>query len=513
MTSESGPLTHARVLAVLAGVMLGLLLASLDQAIVATALPTIGGELGGIGHLSWVVTAYLLTATAATPIFGKLSDLYGRRPTFQVAIVIFIVGSALCATASSLWALVAFRAVQGVGAGGLLSLAWAIVGDVVPPRERGRYQGYLSAVFATASVAGPLLGGLFVDHLSWRWVFTINIPFGIVAFVVTTVSLKVPFVPTRHKIDLLGALLLVSAVTCALLVAVWGGEEYPWTSAPILLLAIAWAVLGVLFIAQERRAPEPLLPLRLFRDETFVLAVSISVIVGIAVFGLVVYMPLYFQVVRGSSPTVSGLLTAPLLLGIFVLSLISGRIITRWGRYRAFPIAGTVCMALGLATLSFAVVGHQSIAVPISLALVGAGLGMSMHVMMLAAQNAVSKRDLGVTSSAVSCCRSLGSVFGVAYFSAVLNARILDYLDELQRVPGAGDAIDAALHGQPADLDGLPPAARDGVVDVFAHAYQTTLRWCVPIAAVAVVLALRLRDVPLRDSLDEDVGLEAVAVL
>ena len=216
--------------------MLGLLLASLDQAIVATALPTIGGELGGIGHLSWVVTAYLLTATAATPIFGKLSDLYGRRPTFQVAIVIFIVGSALSATASSLWALVAFRAVQGVGAGGLLSLAWAIVGDVVPPRERGRYQGYLSAVFATASVAGPLLGGLFVDHLSWRWVFTINIPFGIVAFVVTTVSLKVPFVPTRHKVDLLGALLLVSAVTCALLVAVWGGEEYPWTSAPILLL-------------------------------------------------------------------------------------------------------------------------------------------------------------------------------------------------------------------------------------------------------------------------------------
>ncbi len=259
--------------------------------------------------------------------------------------------------------------------------------------------------------------------------------------------------------------------------------------------------------------PEPLLPLRLFRDKTFVLAVSISVVVGIAVFGLVVYMPLYFQVVRGSSPTVSGLLTAPLLLGIFVFSLVSGRIITKWGRYRAFPIAGTVCMALGLATLSFAVVGDQSIAVPISLALVGAGLGMSMHVMMLAAQNAVSKRDLGVTSSAVSCCRSLGSVFGVAYFSAVLNARILDYLDELQQVPGAGDAIDAALHGQPADLDGLPPAARDGVVDVFAHAYQTTLRWCVPIAAVAVVLALRLRDVPLRDSLDEDVGLEAVAVL
>ena len=277
------------------------------------------------------------------------------------------------------------------------------------------------------------------------------------------------------------------------------------------MLAIAWAALGALFIAQERRAPEPLLPLRLFRDRTFVLAVSISVIVSVGVFGLVVYMPLYFQVVRGSSPTVSGLLTAPLLLGIFVLSLISGRIITRWGRYRIFPIIGTVCMAVGLAMLSVAVLGDESIAVPISLALVGAGLGMSMHVLMLAAQNAVEKRDLGVTSSAVSCCRSLGSVFGVAYFSAVLNARIIDYFDELQRVPGASDAIDAALHGQPADLAGLPPAAHDGVIDVFARAYQTTLRWCVPVALVAVVLALRLRDQPLRESLDEELGIEAGA--
>ncbi len=488
--------------------MLGMFLAAIDQAIVATALPTIGGELGGIGNLSWVVTAYLLTATAATPVFGKLGDLYGRRVMFQIAIVTFVVGSAFCATATTLWALVAYRGLQGVGAGGLMSLTWAIVGDVVPPRERGRYQGYLSAVFATASVAGPLLGGLFVDHLSWRWVFTINIPFGILALVVTTISLRVPFTPRKHRIDIGGALLLVAAVTCALLVAVWGGEEYAWISAPILVLALAWAVLGSLFVAQERRAAEPILPLRLFRDKTFVLAVAISTVVGIAIFGLVVYMPLYFQVVRGSSPTVSGLLTAPLLIGIFVLSLISGRVITRLGRYRVFPIIGTLCMAIGLATLSVSVVGGSSLSISVSLALIGGGLGLSMHVMMLAAQNAVDRRDLGATSSAVACCRSLGSVFGVAYFSAILNARVALYLADLESVPGAGDAIDAALHGNPKDVQALSEDAREGIVDVFAHAYQTTLRWCIPVAVVAVVLALRMRDVPLRDTLDDELALD-----
>ncbi len=396
-----------------------------------------------------------------------------------------------------MWALVAYRGLQGIGAGGLMSLTWAIVGDVVPPRERGRYQGYLSAVFATASVAGPLLGGLFVDHLSWRWVFTINIPFGILALVVTTISLRVPFTPRKHRIDIGGALLLVAAVTCALLVAVWGGEEYAWISAPILVLALAWAVLGSLFVAQERRAAEPILPLRLFGDRTFVLAVAISTVVGIAIFGLVVYMPLYFQVVRGASPTVSGLLD-PALAHRHLRSFAhlrtsdhAARSVSRLSDRGDFVHGGRTGHAVGLGgrRLSVRDLGVARV--------IGGGLGLSMHVMMLAAQNAVDRRDLGATSSAVVCCRSLGSVFGVAYFSAFLNARVALYLSDLESVPGAAEAIDAALHGNPKDVQALSDDAREGIVEAFAHAYQTTLRWCVPIAVVAVILALRMRDVPL----------------
>ncbi len=371
--------------------MLGLLLASLDQAIVATALPTIGGELGGIGHLSWVVTAYLLTATAATPIFGKVSDLYGRRPTFQVAIVVFIVGSALSATATSLWSLVAFRALQGVGAGGLLSLAWAIVGDVVPPRERGRYQGYLSAVFATASVAGPLLGGLFVDHLSWRWVFTINIPFGIVAFVVTTVSLEGPVRADSPSDRRAG---------CAL---ARGGRDLRTARRGLGRRGVSVDV-GADPVARDRVgrarralhragaararavAPAPPLPRRDLRAR----GVDQRRSSGIGVFGLVVYMPLYFQVVRGSSPTVSGLLTAPVAPRDLrpLADLRTDHHADGGATARSRSWARSAWRSVW-PRLSIAVVGDQSIAVPISLALVGAGLGMSMHVMMLAAQNAV----------------------------------------------------------------------------------------------------------------------------
>lgn len=496
-------LTHGQIMAVLAGVMIGMLLAALDQSIVATALPTIAGDLGGFDQLSWVVTAYLLTATAATPLFGKLGDLHGRRRMFQGAIVIFLVGSALCAIAGSMGLLIGARAVQGVGAGGLLSMAWAVVGDVVPPRSRGRYQGYLTAVFATASVSGPLLGGFFVDHLSWRWAFTINLPLGGVALIITTLFLRLPDRRIDRSLDYLGAALLVGSVSALLLVSEWGGEEYAWGSPTIVLLCVATLVLGVLFVLQERCAPEPILPLRLFRNPSFRIATSVSVIVGPAVFGIIVFMPLYFQVVHGSTATASGLLTAPLTFGLLALAIYSGRTISNHGRYRMFPIIGLSCTTIGLVLLALTTSTSAHLWAPApALVLIGAGLGTTMHVMMLAAQNAVPEGDLGVTSSSVSFCRSLGSVLGTALFSAVLNHGITE---RLARTAGTTDAaaITAALHGTPSAIAALPPESKRQVLVAFADSFRGALALGALFALASVVLAIRLPNVELRESVGD----------
>jgi EmrB/QacA subfamily drug resistance transporter len=499
-------LTHRQILVVFSGLLLGMFLAALDQTIVATALPTIVGDLGGLNHLSWVVTAYLLTSTASTPLYGKISDLYGRKIMFQTAIVIFLVGSALSGLSQNMSQLIAFRAVQGLGAGGLMSMAMAIIGDIVSPRERGRYQGYTGAVFACASVFGPLAGGFFVDNLSWRWVFYVNLPVGILALAVTSSVLRLPFARRQPIIDYLGSALLVAAVSCLLLVTVWGGNEYEWGSPTILGLAVAGVALVGLFIAQERRAAEPVLPLRLFRDPIFRVADATAFIVGLTMFGVIVFVPLYLQVVNGATPTRSGLLLTPLMVGVIVGTVGSGRRITKTGRYRMFPIAGTGVMTIGLFLLSRFDAHTSRLTQSLFMAVVGLGIGLVLQVLVLAVQNSVAASDLGTATSANTFFRSMGGAFGVAIFGSIFNNRLEHYVAALF----PGKAFDSsALQAGPEALHALPPQAQTAIVDAFARALHVTFLCAVPVAAVGFVLALRLRELPLRDNVH--VGVEALA--
>jgi EmrB/QacA subfamily drug resistance transporter len=484
-----------RVLVIFGGLMLVLLLAALDQTIVSTALPTIVGDLGGLAHLSWVVSAYLLAQTAVTPVYGKLGDLYGRKRVLQIAILIFLGGSALCGAAQNMTELIAFRAVQGLGGGGLIVLTQATVGDVVSPRERGKYQGIFGAVFGVASVAGPLLGGFFVDNLSWRWIFYINLPLGALALGVLGVVLP-SLEERRHRvIDYLGSGLLAAALSCIILATSLGGNSWAWDSSQLIITACAGVALLVLFVFVERSAPEPVLPLRLFSNRTFTIAGSIGLIVGFALFGSAVFLPLFFQTVNGASPTGSGLRTIPLMVGVLSTSIFSGQVISRIGHYKPFPIVGTALMVLGFMLLSGMGAGTSFADASWRLLVLGLGLGFVMQVLVLVAQNAVDYSDLGVATSGATLFRLIGGSIGTAVFGAIFSNRLTS---ELHGAVATAGQQQGRL--SPAQLHQLPAAARATYIHAFTNSLSDVFLVAAGVAVFGFLLALVLPDKRLRDT-------------
>ncbi|RZS87318.1 EmrB/QacA subfamily drug resistance transporter [Motilibacter rhizosphaerae] len=491
-------LPQRQLITVIGALMLGMLLAALDQTIVSTALPRIVSDFGGVDKLSWVATAYLLTSTAATPLYGKVSDMFGRKLVFQFAIVTFLLGSALAGASQNMGELIATRALQGIGAGGLMALVFAIIGDIVPPRERPKYMAPFVGVWGLASVAGPLLGGFFTQHLSWRWIFYVNLPVGAVTLVVVAAVLKLPVHKQQHKVDYTGAALLVAAVTSLLLYLSWAGTEYGWVDGRSLALAALGVVLGVVFVLQERRAAEPIVPLDLFRNDVVSVTSVIGFVLGTVMFGSTIYIPLYLQIVKGYSPTESGLRMLPLMLGIAIASITSGRLISRFNRYKVFPIIGTITFTIGLFLMSRLAADTSALYSGIAMFVVGAGVGLVMQVLMVAVQNAVDFSVLGVATSMSTFFRSMGGTFGIAVLGAVLTSRLGNELAD--RVPASA----AARLGDPKQLENpaaivkLPEPVHGEVVESFVHALQSVFLWSIPVAVVAFVFSLLLREVPLR---------------
>jgi EmrB/QacA subfamily drug resistance transporter len=498
-TDEHQYLSHQQIVSVLFGLMAGVMLAALDQSIVGTALPRIVSDLGGLDKLAWVVTAYLLTATASTPLWGKISDLYGRRNIFQAAILIFLAGSMLCGLSQNLPMLIAFRAIQGIGGGGLMSLAFSIIGDIIPPRERGRYQGYFGAVFGVSSVAGPLLGGWFTDGPGWRWIFYINLPVGIAALVMTSMALKLPTVRREHTIDFLGAALIVASVSSLLLYLDWAGKEYGWFGPGPLVLLVAAVTLAILFVFVEQRAAEPIIPLRLFKNPVFAIGNIYGFLAGVAMFGAIIFLPFYLQAVMGMSPTQSGLAMLPAVFGILTTSIISGRLITRTGRYKIFPILGAAILIVALLMLSRLQVGTPYWQLALFELAFGAGLGMTMQTIVTAVQNAVEYRDLGTSTSATTFFRQMGGTIGAAVFGAILANRLALHLTEqFGRAAVAAQNNGAININNLQAIQALPGPIKTSVLTALTRALDDVFLVGVPVVALAFVAALFLKELPLR---------------
>jgi EmrB/QacA subfamily drug resistance transporter len=492
---DDGTLTGAALRTVFIALMLGMFLAALDQTIVAVALPKIVGDLGALNHISWVVTSYLLASTISTPIYGKLGDMYGRKPVFLVAILIFLGGSMLAGLSQTMAELIGFRALQGIGAGGLMVGAQAIIGDIVPPRERGRYMGLIGSVFAVASVAGPLLGG-FLTSISWRLIFYVNVPIGIVAVVIVITRLHLQTPHRRHRIDYLGAALLSGGVGALILLATWGGTQYAWGSRVIIGLGIVGVALLAAFVWQERRAAEPILPLWLFRSRIFSVANAMGFTIGMALFGAIIFMPLFLQIVYGVTPTVSGLLMISLMGGLLITAVLSGRAITRIGRYRPFPIAGTAVLVVGMYLLSLLGVHTPPWVASAYMVVVGVGLGLVMQVLVLAVQNDARTQDIGVATASATFFRSMGGAFGVAIFGTIFATRLSHQLSGL---PSAVTAhLGSGVHLDPSQIDKLPPPVHDVVLHAFAHSLSGVFLFGTALAVVPFVLSWFLREKPLR---------------
>ena len=518
--------SHREIMMILSGLMVGMLLAALDQTIVSTALKRIVENFNGLDHYTWVVTAYLLTSTASTPLYGKISDLYGRRPVFQFAIVTFLLGSFLAGAAWSMDALIAFRALQGLGAGGLMALTFVIIGDIVSPRERGRYQGYFGAVWGLSSVVGPLAGGFFSDHAQifgvdgWRWIFYINLPFGILALVITSISLHIPKVVRQHSIDFAGALLMVLGVAALLVAISVYGPRDGWTNGRTIAWFAAALVLIVGFLIQESRAKEPILPLYLFKNHTFSLTSILGFIIGAGMFGAIVMLPLYLQVVRGDTATTSGLKLIPFVVGIASMSIVSGKLISKHGHYKRFPIIGLVMMTIGILLLSRLTETTPYWSLSIDAILIGAGLGFSMQTIVIALQNAVDFRDMGVATSANTFFRSVGSTIGVAIFGSIYANRLSHYIPEgvaalkasnPAALQGATPEAFVALKQNTEVLKTFTPELQATVIHAFVQSFHIVFLAAAPITVIGFFVALFLRETPLRTGAEHHTAIQEAA--